>query len=61
MLISWKILGTYYINDPKFPTLTFSLPVLRWAGANTGLPLNSDISKMVRVNIACNRTFVKEY
>ena len=31
--------------------LTLSLPVSRWAGANTNLPSNSNIWKTVRVNI----------
>ena len=33
-----------------FPTL--SLPVSRWAGADTDLPSNSNISKTVVVSIA---------
>ena len=41
--------------------LTLSLPVLCWAGDNTDLPLDSNISKTVTVNIACTRTFFKEY
>ena len=31
------------------------------AGHNTDLPLNSNISKMVRVNITFTRTFCEEY
>ena len=41
--------------------LTLSLPVLCWAGDNTDLPLDSNISKTVTVNITCTRTFFKEY
>ena len=44
-----------------FITLTVSLPVLRWAGGNTDLPLGSNISKTLRVNIAFAATFLKEY
>ena len=32
--------------------LTLSFPVIRWAGHNTDLPSNINISKTVRVNIA---------
>ena len=42
-------------------SLTLSLPVPRWAGANTDIPSNSNISKAVRVNIAFTATFFKEY
>ena len=41
--------------------LVHSLPVLRWAGANNDLPSTSNISKTVRKNIACIRTFFKDY
>ena len=41
--------------------LTFLLPVPRWAGDNTDLTLNSNISKMVRVNIAFTRTFLRVF
>ena len=41
--------------------MTVSLPVLRWAGGNTDLPLGSNISKTLRVNIAFAATFLKEY
>ena len=44
-----------------FITLTLSLPVPRWAGDNTGLPSDSNISKTVRVNIAFAATIFKEY
>ena len=40
--------------------LTLSLPVPRWAGANTDLPSNSNIWKMVRLNTAFTRTCLKE-
>ena len=40
--------------------LTLSLPVHHWTGVNTDLPLNSDISKTVKANIAFTSTF-KEY
>ena len=33
----------------------------RWAGDNTDLPSDSNISKTVRVNIAFAATFFKEY
>ena len=42
-------------------SLTLSLLVPRWAGANTDIPSNSNISKAVRVNIAFTATFLKEY
>ena len=35
--------------------------MLRWAGHNTDLPSDSNISKTVRVNIAFDRTFFKKY
>ena len=35
--------------------------MLRWAGGNTDLPLGSNISKTLRVNIAFAATFLKEY
>ena len=41
--------------------LSLSLPVPRWASANADLPPNSNISKMVRVNIVFTRTIFKEY
>ena len=41
--------------------LTLSLPVTHWAGNNTDLHPNSNISKTVRVNVACTRTFFKRY
>ena len=31
--------------------LILSLPVPRWAGTNTDLPINSNFSKMLRVNL----------
>ena len=42
-------------------TLTLSLPVPRWAGDNTVLHTNSNISKTISVNIAFTRRFYKEY
>ena len=39
--------------------LTLSLPVTLCAGHNTDLPLNSNISKSVRVNIAFTKIFLK--
>ena len=48
-----------YQNGSK--VLTLSLPVPRWAGHNTDLPSDSNISKTVRVNIAFAATFFKEY
>ena len=38
---------------------TLSLTVPRWAGGNTDLPLESNSSKWVRVNIAFTKTFLK--
>ena len=38
---------------------TLSLPVPHWAGANTDLPSNCNISKMARVNIAFKKCFLK--
>ena len=32
-----------------------------WAGDNTNLPANNNISKRIRVNIAITRAFLKEY
>ena len=51
-LVKRQIKSTKY-----FELLTLSLSVARWAGANTDLPPNSNISKTVRVNIAFTRTF----
>ena len=45
----------------KVRYLTFSLTVLHWVGDNSDLPLNSNISKTVSVNIAFTGTFFKEY
>ena len=42
----------------KLQTWIISLPVPCWAGDNTDLASNSNISKMVRVNVAF--TFFKE-
>ena len=42
-------------------TLTLSLPAPRWTGGNTDLRSESNISKTVRVNIAFDATFLKEY
>ena len=39
--------------------LTFSLPVSRWAGDNTDLPSDINISKSVGVNIAFVGSFLK--
>ena len=36
-----------------------SLPVSRWAGHNTDLPSDSNISKTLRVNIAFAEHFLK--
>ena len=53
--------GNWYIGYPVllhlkqkfvFSSITLSLPVPRWTGHNTDLPLDSNISKTVRVNIA---------
>ena len=41
--------------------LTLPLPALRWAGHNTDLPSDSNISKTVVVNIVFAGTFSKEY
>ena len=43
------------------PCLTLSLLVPCWAGDNTDLPSNSNISKTVKVNNPLTRTFLKEY
>ena len=48
------------LTKGSFP-LTLSLPVPRCAGDNTDLPSDSNISKMVRVNIAFTEAFFKEY
>ena len=42
-------------------TLTLLLLVLSWVGNNTKLPLNSGMSKMVRVSIAFKETFLNKY
>ena len=42
-------------------TITLSLPVPRCAGDDTNLPLESNISKTLRVNIAFRKAFFKEY
>ena len=47
-------------EQKSFKNLTLSLLVLRWAGHNTDLPSDSNISKTVRVNIAFDRTFFKK-
>ena len=44
----------------SFLLLTLLLHVLGWAGHNTDLPSDINISKTVRVNIAFARTFFKE-
>ena len=43
----------------KLIWLTFSLLVSHWAGHNTDLPSDSNISKKVRVNIAFAEQFLK--
>ena len=42
-------------------TLTLLLPMTRWAGHNTDLPWDKNISKTVRVNIVFISTISKEY
>ena len=41
-----------HISENECLFLILSLPVPRWASANTHLPSNKNISKTVRVNIA---------
>ena len=45
----------------KMFALNLSFPVPHWAGDNTDLLSDSNISKAVIVNIAFTRTFFKEY
>ena len=47
-------------EQESFKNLMLSLLVLCWAGHNTDLPSDSNISKTVRVNIAFDRTFFKK-
>ena len=51
-----KVLLTLSKGTPNVTSvqmiLNLSLPVPRWAGDNTDLPSNSNISKTVTVNIA---------
>ena len=44
-----------------FSSLVLLLPVPCWAGLPTDLPLDRNISKTVRVNIAFSVTFFKDY
>ena len=57
VLNKWSQISCFNPFTPKFLALILSLPALHWAGANTGLSLNSNILKMVRVIIAFKRTF----
>ena len=41
--------------------LTLAVPVPRYAGGNTNLPSNRNISKRVRVNMTFTTTYFKEY
>ena len=41
--------------------LTLSLPLTRWAGDNSELPSNSNISKTIRISIAFTKSFFREY
>ena len=47
-------------EQKSFKNLTLSLLVLCWAGHNTNLTSDSNISKTVRVNIAFDKTFFKK-
>lgn len=52
-----KFSSNFYYE--KMRTLILSLPVPHWVGVNTNLHSNSNISKMVKVDIASTKSFLK--
>ena len=62
LALTYKKLTLFKVlSQKKFKKLTLSLSVPRWASDNTDLPLNSNISKVSRGNIALIRKFSEEY
>ena len=58
---AFKLIGclTWLVHQFWLVHLTLSLPVHHWAGDNTVLPINNNLSKTVRVNIAFTERFLK--
>ena len=57
LVLVGKILWLFYIILHIWLTLSF--PLFRWAGENTDLPSDRNIPKVVGVNLAFTRTFLK--
>ena len=55
----YSSISSFDLIDLFTKHLTISLPVPRWAGDNTVLLTNSNISKAVRINIAFTECFLK--